>query len=403
MTASRLAVDGGPPVRSLPFPSWPVFDQREEDLLLEVLHTGRWSVLNGDKVRRFEERFAAYQRARHALCVPNGTLALQLALMALGIGPGDEVIVPPYTFIATVSAALLLGARPVFVDIQPESYNLDPDGIAAAITPKTKAILPVHLAGQPADMDGVLEIARQHSLYVLEDACQAWGAEWRGQRVGALGNLGAFSFQLGKNLTAGEGGALVTNDAELYERCWSLHNVGRTRTGAWYHHELLGMNLRMTEWQGAILLAQLERLEEHYPLRERNARFLEGALAQVPGIRPLAHEPRVTRHAHHLVILRYAAESFGGKSLDDFLAALRAEGIQPVSRGYVPLHRSPAIRRRMQDLFGDDPAHTRLLNAEAAAERTFWLPQNLLLGDQEDMQDIAAAIAKIQNAWRKNG
>ena len=399
MSTDTLALNGGSPVRTSPFPAWPVFNQREEKLILEVLRSGNWSILSGDKVRTFQERFASYQGARYAICVPNGTLALTLALMTMGVGPGDEVIVPAYTFIATVSAVLMSGARPVFVDIDSNSYTLDPALIPAALSQKTKAILPVHLAGRPTDMSAIMAIAREHKLRVLEDACQAWGAEWQGQRVGAIGDLGAFSFQASKNLTAGEGGAVVTNDLELYERCWSLHNVGRTRTGAWYHHELLGMNLRITEWQGAILLAQLERLDEHFPRREANAQILSRVLSGVSGIAPLPDDPRVTRHARHLLILRYDPAGFGGRSLDQFLPALEAEGIAPLSRGYIPLHHSPAVRQSMQAMFGIDPAQISLPCTERAAQETFWLPQNLLLGELRDMEDIVEAILKIQRAW----
>ncbi len=231
--------------------------------------------ITGDKVNTFAAKFAAYQGAQFGICVPNGTLAIQLGLKALGVGPGDEVITTPYTFIATPSAALMLGAKPVFVDIDPDTCNIDPAKIAGAITERTKAIIPVHIGGQPADMDGVLAVAREHGLRVLEDACQAWGAEWAGDRVGAIGDLGCFSFQAGKNINAGEGGIIVTNDPELAELCWSLHNVGRVRGGAWYQHEILGWNFRMTEWQGAVLLAQLERLPEQEPVREAGARYLE--------------------------------------------------------------------------------------------------------------------------------
>ena len=400
MTNNQLAINGGAPVRTAPFPDWPIADEREERLLLEVLYSGKWGIMQGDKVRIFQEQFAAYQGARYALCVPNGTLALQLALMALGVKPGDEVIVPAYTFIATVSSALQLGARPVFVDIDPDSYTLDPAKIEAAITPKTKAIIPVHLGGRPADMDGMLEVARPHGLAVLEDACQAWGAEWRGQRVGAIGSLGAFSFQSSKNITAGEGGALVTNDEALYETCWSLHNVGRTRTGAWYFHDLLGLNLRMTEWQGAILIAQLGRVDEHFPRREDSARYLSQELARLGGLSALPDHPDVTRNARHLLILRYNAAAFGGQPLPEFVKALEAEGITPISQGYVPLHHSPAIRKTMQALFDVDPAQTTLPCTEQAASQTLWIQQTALLGTRQDMDDIVSAVEKIQNAWR---
>jgi dTDP-4-amino-4,6-dideoxygalactose transaminase len=399
--ASRLAMDGGEPVRTAPFPRWPVADEREERLLLEVLHSGKWGELTGDKVTTFAARFAAYQGARFGTCVPNGTMALELGLRALGVGPGDEVITTPYTFIATASAALALGAKPVFVDIDPATCAIDPDLIAPAITARTRAIVPVHFAGQPADMDAVTAVARQHGLRVLEDACQAWGAEWNGRRVGAIGDLGAFSFQAGKNITAGEGGIVVTNDPELAERCWSLHNVGRVRHGEWYQHEILGWNFRMTEWQGAVLLAQLERLPEHEPVRDAAAHYLDDALADVPGVAPLTVAAGVTRHAHHLYPVRYDAAAFGGHDRDEFLVALRAEGITCLSAGYVPLTHSPAIRRAMTDLFGPESV-ARMPNcpvAERVAREVFWLSQTALLGSRDDLDDIVAAIRKIQAAW----
>lgn len=399
--SDRLAVDGGQPVRTAPFPAWPIFDEREERLVLEVLRSGKWGILTGDKVATFEERFAAFQGARHGVCIPNGTLGLQMALHALGVGPGDEVITTPYTFIATASAALALGARPVFVDIDPDSYNLDPARIEPAITPRTKAIVPVHLAGRPADLDAILAVARRHDLRVIEDACQAWGAEWRGRRVGAIGDLGVFSFQGSKNITAGEGGIVVTDDPELYARCWSLHNVGRVPDGAWYQHEILGWNLRLPEWEGAILLAQLERLPEHMPIREANARYLTAGLAEVDGIAPRPDDPRVTSDARHLFIMRYDAAAFGGRSRDEFVAALQAEGITPATAGYVPLTRSPAVRRTLETLFGPEgvAALPTCPVAERAAREAVWLTQQTLLGDERDMDSIVDAILKIQRAW----
>lgn len=400
-TLGQLARDGGQPLRTRPFPAWPVFNEREERLLLEVLHSGKWGALAGDKVAAFEERFAAYQGARFGVGVPNGTLALHLGLQALGVGPGDEVITTPYTFIATVSTILAVGARPVFADIDPRYYTIAPAAIEAAITPRTRAIVPVHLAGHPADLDAVLDIARRHDLRVLEDACQAWGAAWRGRPVGAIGDLGAFSFQSGKNITAGEGGIVVTDDPALHELCWSLHNVGRVRDGAWYHHERLGGNLRMSEWAGAILLAQLERLPAATDLRDANARYLAAALAEVDGITPPATDPRVTRHAHHLFMVRYDAAAFGDRSRDEFVAALQAEGITPCGPGYLPLTRSPAIRHALAERFGPDrlAALPPCPATERAAAEAVWILQHALLGDRHDMDDIVAAIRKIQRTW----
>lgn len=393
----RLAIEGGQPVRQKPFHPWPVFDQSEEEALLEVLHSGRWGVLNGTKVAEFEKQFASFQLARYGICVPNGTLALQLALIALGIKPGDEVITTPYTFIATASSIIHAGACPVFVDIEPGSHNLDPNLLETAITPRTRGIVPVHLAGRPADMDGILKVAQKHNLFVLEDACQAWGSEWRGKRVGAIGNAGAFSFQASKNITAGEGGIVITNDEELAERCWSIHNVGRIREGSWYQHEVLGWNLRLPEWEGAILLAQLARLPGQIRVRQENVTYLTRLIqAEVPGLVPPVEDPRITAHSHHLLILRYQPAAFGGRSRDEFIAAMVAEGITPLSGGYVPLHQSPAIRRFME------AAHLTqqpLPAAEQAGRESLWINQNVFLGNHADMHSIIEAALKIQNAW----
>ena len=402
MTKSQLAINGGDAVRTAPFPSWPVYDEREERLLLKVLRSGNWGEISGEMVTTFAARFAAFQGAQYGICVPNGTMAIQLGLKALGIAAGDEVITTPYTFIATASAALLLGAKPVFVDVKPDTCNIDPDRLAAAITPRTKAIVPVHIGGQPADMDGVMTVAHEHGLHVLEDACQAWGAEWKGTRVGAIGDLGCFSFQAGKNINAGEGGIVVTNDPELAEICWSLHNVGLIRGGEWYQHERLGWNFRMTEWQAAVLHAQLDRLPEQEPIRERSARYLDEAIAAIDGLSPIVVDPRVTRHAHHLYPVRYDAAAFGGQTRDAFLGALRAEGITCVSAGYVPLTSSPAIRRTIAEDFGEESL-VQLDTcpiADEVARDVFWLTQVALLGDQEALDCILASVRKIQAAWR---
>jgi len=394
---TRLAIEGGDPIRKTPFHPWPVFGEAEERNLLDVLHSGKWGVLNGTKVTEFEQKFAAFQAARFGVAVPNGTLALHLALRALGIGPGDEAITTPYTFIATASSILLAGATPVFVDIDPNSYNLDPANVEAALTEHTRAILPVHLGGRPADMDAVLALAKKHGLRVLEDACQAWGSEWRGARVGALGDLGAFSFQASKNITAGEGGMVVTNDPGLADQCWSIHNVGRLRGGAWYQHEMLGLNLRLPEWEGAVLLAQLERLPHQSALREENTRYLQRVVrAEVNGLTPLDDDPRVTAHSRHLFILRYSPQAFGGRSRAEFVRAMVAEGIRPMSTGYIPLHQSPAIQRAM---IPSDLNRFELPMAEQAGRDTVWIDQTPFLGDHKDLDSIVDAIKKIQRAW----
>ena len=370
--------------------------------LKNVLESGVWGV-RGSRQKAFEERFAAYQHAKYGISVTNGSVALEISLRALGIGCGDEVIVPPYTFMATVTAVLYVNAIPIFADIDPETYTIDPKSVESVISERTKAILPVHISGRPADMDALLSIAEKHDLYVLEDACQAWGSEWRERRVGAIGNIGAFSFQSSKNITSGEGGMIVTNDENLYEKAWSLHNCGRSLKGPWYEHQLPGGNHRMTEFQAAILLAQLERLDEQTERRMSNARYLNDSLSRMDGIKPLKDDERITRNSYHLYIFRFNPEAFGGISKARFAEALQAEGI-PVSVGYS----KPLYAERYLDYFKRCPlscpfygkpidySKVKLPVAERACYiEGLWLPQYVLLGSREDMDDIISAFEKV--------
>jgi dTDP-4-amino-4,6-dideoxygalactose transaminase len=399
----KIALEGGKPLRTEPFPAWPIYDEREEAALLEVVRSGQWGALTGSKVKEFERRFAAYQQARFGTCVVNGTAALEIALRAVGVGPGDEVITTPYTFIATANAILHLGAVPVFVDIDPTSYLIDVTKIEEAITARTKALLPVHIAGCPPNMDVITAISSRHALAVVEDACQAWGAEWKGGKVGASGDAGTFSFQSSKNITAGEGGIIVTNREDVADRCWSLHNVGRVKGGAWYEHPNQGWNYRMTEWQGAVLLVQLERLAEQSERRDINARYLARQLEEIRGIETQSIDPRVTRHAWHLVIIRYDPGEFGGMSRDRFVTALEAEGI-PCTRGYLPLNQSQSLREakaRNLAINGGEREATAVESSCPIAERVcseeaVWLPQSIFLGTKADMESIVESIAKIQ-------
>jgi len=399
---SKLAVKGGKPVRTKPYPKWPIFDERELEALKEVLYSGVWGI-GGTKKKEFEEKFAAYQDARYGVAVTNGTAALEVVFRATGIGMGDEVVMPAYTFMATAAAILYVGALPVFVDIDPETFTIDPEKIEDAITNKTKAIVPVHIGGCPADMDSILRTAKKHDLFIVEDACQAWGAEWRGRKVGALGDMGTFSFQSSKNITSGEGGMVVTNDRKLYELCWSYHNCGRTVEGAWYQHDLLGANLRMTEFQAAILLVQLTRLEEQTKRRNENARYLSKRLSEINGVEPLKKDPRVTRHAYHLYIFKYDAEQFRGLPKDRFVQALRAEGI-PCSGGYKPLYKEKFMLNLVNNRFlvreyGEKTDYSRVrlpVTEKMCYDEAVWFYQYMLLGTKEDMDDIVDAIVKIQ-------
>ena len=400
----QLAILGGTAIRTASFPTWPIWDERERHALTATLESGIWGVApDGANVTAFEEAFAKVHDAAYGQAVFNGSVGLQVALRAIDIDYGDEVIIPAYTFLATATACLMAGAVPVFVDIDPGTYNMDPDAMEAAITPRTRAIVPVHIGGLPADLDRILAVARRHGLPVIEDACQAHGAAWNGRRVGAHGELGCFSFQSSKNINAGEGGIIVTDREDLAERCWSVHNCGRVRDGRWYQHEILGGNYRMTQWQAAVLLAQLTRFEELARVREENGRYLARRLEEIEGFDAQARDPRVTQHGYHLFISRYDPAAFDGLPRERFLEALAAEGI-PCSEGYVPLYRMPAIQdgvRRLKRAVGQTGGYPDVLPDCPVTERActtegVWFTQNMLLGTRADMDDIAAAVRKVQ-------
>lgn len=395
---SSLAINGGTPVRTKAFPDWPIYGQEEERLLLEVLHSGKWGGTGRIKLQELEDKFAAYQDAKYAVSCVNGTIALTLALQALGVGPGDEVIIPSYTFIATATSALLFGAIPVIVDVDPASLLIDPDKVEAAITDKTKAIIAVHIAGAPADMTRIKEIADKHNLKVVEDSAQAVGAKWEGRGVGAIGDAGTFSFQSSKNINAGEGGMILFNDEAVADMAWSLANVGRIRQGAWYQHEHIGWNLRMTEFQAAILLAQMGRLEEQIALREKNSRQLTEGLRNINGISVFDRDPRITRHANHLFMFKLEQEFADQVNKEEFIGQINAEGI-PVASGYVPLNKNKAVLAEIEKWTGKRREFTCPVSERASEKDVLWLHQNVLLGNEEDIQDIVSAVDKVVRTY----
>ena len=395
-----LALNGGSPLRNSPFPSWPIYGHGEEEALLAVLHSDRWFL--AEHTERFERDFAAFQEAKFGIATSNGTTALQVALSAIGIRPGDEVIVPAYTFIATASAVVASGGIPIFADIDPDTYNIAPQSVANAITEKTLAIIGVHIGGCPCDLDALNALAADHQIHLIEDAAQAHAAAWKGRRVGAIGHLGTFSFQASKNLCAGEGGFITTDDEVLAERAWSVHNCGRSRTGAWYEHPLIGSNYRISEFHAALLLHQLERLEAQTARRTENSALLTSLLHQIEGIAPMGEDERTTTHAHHLYIFRYQAESTG-LTRDRFIEALSAEGI-PCSSGYRPLYREAAFTTHFiasplsSPYFQGRPDYSGVscpVTEHACVREAVWLTQNMLLGTADDMRDIASAINKV--------
>src|SRR5437899_3102611 len=346
--AEKPALLGGKPVRTDPFPSWPVFDQSEEQALLHTVRSAQWFRGGGKNVNRFEEAYAELMGAKFCVGTSSGTSALLTSLNALGVGPGDEVILPPYTFVACVNAILMLNALPVFVDTDPETFQIDPRKIEAAITGRTAAIMPVHLGGNPASLDAILALARQHKLAVVEDACQAHLAEWRQRKVGTYGDTGCFSFQASKNLTAGEGGAILTANAELSEKCFAASNNSHSRKAASSYQNLLrGANLRMSEFHAGLLMTQMARLPEQTRIREQNAEYLTTLLREIPGILPARPHDGCTRNAYHLYLFRYQQEQFADLPRDKFLKALSAEGI-PASAGYTPLNKEPFIQQTLQ-------------------------------------------------------
>ncbi|GAB3163599.1 DegT/DnrJ/EryC1/StrS family aminotransferase [Telluribacter humicola] len=411
-TISTPALLGGQPVRTREWPQWPLWKpEADEKKLLEVIRSGVWS--RGATVTEFEKEWANAVGAKRSLAVVNGTNALIVALTQLDIRGGDEVIVPPYTFIATVSAVLATGAMPVFVDVDPETFQIDPAKIEARITPRTKAIIPVHILGLPANMKQIMPIAKKHNLVVIEDACQAHLAEIDHQKVGTFGNAGCFSFQNSKNLPIGEGGAVVSNDDQFMDRCFSFQNFGNpygATIGAVSMGSIMqGTKLRFTEYQAAIGLAQLKRLEEQTERRSQNAAYLKSQIKDIPGIVPYKLYDNVTRAVFHLFPFRYKQEEFKGLPREVFLQALKAEGV-PCQSGYATLYNQQFLNdafksKNYRKMYPKEmldfksyveknrcPENDRLCNEEAV-----WLTQNMLLGPKSDMDEIAGAIQKVYN------
>jgi len=389
---SILAINGGDPVRTKKFSGWPIWDKSEEEALLRVLRSGKWGCLHGSEVIEFEREFADFQNVKNAVAVTSGDSGLRISYKAVGLKPGDEVIIPGYTFIATAIPAIDQGATIKFVDVLPETLNVDPDSIEQQITDKTRLIVAVHFAGLPARMTEINEIAEKHGIAVVEDAAQAWGSSGYGKKTGNFAPLAVFSFQSSKNITAGEGGIVTVNDEKILEDVRSLRNNGRRQDAEWYEHYGMAGNYRMTEFQGAILRAQLKRYPGQLERREKAAEFLRNELAKIEGIVPLERPDDVDASSNHIFIFRYNKEHFGGISKFRFIEALNKEGI-PVLTGYVlPLYKQPALKSTMK---GDIP-HLPVTE-RACSEEAVWLRHSPLLDSEEDLADIPKAIQKIQD------
>src|SRR5690554_6900970 len=408
------AILGGQKSHSGVWPAWPIWNPKtDEKLLLDVMRSGVWS--RNKTVTEFENKWAKAIGSKRCLSLVNGTNALNTALAQLEIGWGDEVLVTPYTFIASISSILFNGAIFVFVDVDPETFQMNPEKIEEKITSRTKAIMPVHILGLPSDMEKIMAIANKHDLIVVEDACQSWLAEINHKKTGTFGHAGCFSFQNSKNLAIGEGGAIVSNDDAFMDRCFSYHNYGHaygSMVGVVGSGSIMpGTKLRLTEYQAAIGLAQLERFEEQSRTRSSNAEYLRKQIVDFPGIEPYRLYDNVTRAAYHLFPFRYKKEEFSGLSRADFLKALRAEGI-PCSSGYTTLNTMPFLKNAFESKNYARMYPKELLDYERYMEQNqcpendilcneeaVWFTQNMLLGPQSDMDDITRAIQKIhQNA-----
>ena len=416
-----LALLGGEPVRPDPYPTWPVFDDTEVDAVADVVRTGEWGRLGSHRVIAFERAFAAFQGAAYGLAVNSGTSALEMGLEALRLPRGSEVILAPFTFMASATSILNAGLVPVFVDIDPETYNLDPACIAAAITPRTSAIMAVHFGGLACDMQAILDIAAARGLRVIEDAAHSHGGAWCDRGLGTIGDVGCFSFQASKNLNAGEGGAVLTNDIDIFSRAIAQHDLwgggvvqrggqlgrGSLATGEGWDFTVSAGDRRITPFQAALLQAQLGRLEDQARRRAANGGYLNDLLDDLEGIAVRRIDAFATRPAHHVYVFRYHADGFKGLSRERFIEAMNAEGI-PVIQGYrQPLHRTAlfadvdgALARAWPRGDGApdiDYAEVSCPHAERlCADETLFLTQNVLLDDEAGMVQIADAIEKVR-------
>jgi len=403
----KLAITGGEPARKTPFTRWPVLTSEEKSNMEDVLASLNWGgqPFPGKYGHVFGQKFAAFQTAKYGQCVSTGTIAIETCLKAIQIEPGDEVIVPAYTWEGTVGPVLLLNAVPVFVDVDPETYCLDAKLIEKAITPKTKALLPVHLGMRFSDMDEILRIAKKHNLKVIEDCAHAHGAMWNGKGAGSMGDLGAFSFQSSKLITCGEGGAVITNNLEYFELAQSYINVGRASLTDQFHRRILGFNHRLSELQACVLGPQLERLPQQAAVRERNMKHFESKMQNTPAIKLLKHEPRITRIAPYGYVLKYFEAQANGIPRAAIVAALQLEGIPCDGLFYEPVYKSSLFPLDPHDFpalsWGrEKPLDLRNMYSCPASERAayheaVWFPHYLFLGETSDAESVANAIHKV--------
>jgi len=402
----QLAILGGNPVRSEDYPPWPDIDEVTETCVAEAVRSGQWGgfPFPGPNTLRFALRFAALHDVRHAVPMANGTVTMEVALKALGIGWGDEVIVPALTFSATAYAPMAAGALPVIVDVSPDTLAIDPDAVEAAITPRTKAILPVHLGQVMADMDRLTEIAARHDLSIVEDCAHSHGKQWRGRSAGAIAEVGSFSHQSSKILTSGEGGTLTTNDDRLAELAASIIDCGRAK-GSNSEQGTFGANYRLSELQAAALAAQVEKLEDQIAERSASAAYFEELIVDVEGVRLLTVDERVTRRSFYRYIVCIEPDAFAGVGNGLLCDALDAEGIE-CWEGYPSLTRDPLFQPWLSQLPVAVEHADRLqpdawdcpVSDLAGSRQTIYLDENIFRAGPKGIEDTVAAFRKISQS-----
>jgi len=402
---SELAILGGSPVRTRPFTPWPQYLPGDAQRLQEVLESRHWGgfPVPSKHAGEFAERFAKLHGAQYGICLTNGTIALVAALLAAGVRFGDEVIVPAYTWDGTATAVLFAGGVPVFADVNPDTYCLDVESVRAAITPRTKAILPVHLAMRFVDMDGLMRLAKAHNLKVIEDCAHAHGGQFHGRGAGSMGDVGCFSFQESKLMTAGEGGIVITSDLQIFEHLQSQINCGRSSLTDQFRQRVLGSNYRMTELQAALLIGQLDMLPDLSKRRAQAAARLSEGLSRIQGIRVLPPQPAITRDTIYCYVFQYRAEDLGVPR-DLFVAALDAEGIRCDGRFYEAVYRSdlfyasPELSPQLSTARAVPVDYSKCdcpVSERAAYHEAVWIPQFVLLGGDQDVDDVVRAVEKV--------
>jgi len=392
------------------FPSWPIYDESEEKILSEVIRSGKWwcgapEAPEGKYVWQFQEKFAKFQEAKFCIAVFNGTVAIESALFALGVGLGDEVIVSDYTFVASASAVIANNAVPIFCDINPETFVMDVNNIKGLITDRTKAIVPVHLGGNPVEMDRLMEIAKKNELFVVEDCAHSHGSCYKDKKLGNWGNAGTFSFQASKVLTSGEGGAIICNNNELADKIYSYIDCGRKKGRRSYEHFSYGTNYRMTEYQAAILLTQMKNFETQHNLRNQNARYLTKRLNEIDGIKVMAPTQGTSALGWYVFPFLFEPSKFGGMNKEEFSEKLQQQGI-PCVDNYPPLHSLTCFKdiklksgiNYSNANWGGDKSDNRYFPIVSEIySKSIEFPQELLLASPKQLDSVVEFIKSLQN------